>query len=163
MRIQRICKICGESFSAIKTTQFFCKRKCFKKDYYLRTKTNLQQQAQSPVYPMKKCGHCKVESRLDFDPLAFPKLFNAWGCPACGATNRLIWQYQSSPRSNYIISSMLLSLQSTFTQNTVPQYQTYHLPMPRPELGNPEVVVMTCEIMDILSIQKNNRKKIIFS
>lgn len=165
MRISRTCKICGDSFSAIKVTQFFCSRKCFKRDYYVRTKSKIQDTAQNPTYPTKGCAFCQVKSKLNFDPLDNPQLFNAWACPSCGATNQLVWEHQDNPNSYQIISSILLQMA---TESSKPvqlevQYQTYQIPIQRLENGNPNVVVMTCETLDILNIQKKNRKKILFS
>ena len=91
MRIQRVCKICGRTFFAIKTTQFFCSRKCFKKDYYIKTK--IKKQKQSRVFPEKHCSYCGETSRLTFDPLEFPELFKDWACPKCGITNKMMWKY----------------------------------------------------------------------
>lgn len=161
MKINRTCKICGKPFVAIKTTQFFHNRKCFKKDYYERTKAHIKEIEKS--YPYKKCGYCEETAQLDFDPIKNEQKFNAWACPHCGATNRLIWEYQSSPNSKQIISNFLVSIQSQLNLNTFSQMQMYHLPIMHPEQGNPSVVVMTCETLNISDIQRKNRKKIVFS
>ena len=161
MRIKRTCKVCGDSFSAIKATQFFCRRKCFKRDYYLRMKAKEVDNVQHPTFPLKKCGFCQVTSMLSFDPLDNPEMFNAWGCPMCGATNKLVWEHQNSPNSYQTISQILASIQ--MPQTIEVQYQTYQIPIQRLGEGNPGVVVMTCETLNILDIQKKNRKKILFS
>lgn len=164
MRIKRTCKICGDTFSAIKVTQFFCRRKCFKRDYYLRTKAKEVEMEQKPSYPVKKCGFCQISSRLSFDPLDNPEMFNAWGCPMCGATNKLIWEHQNRSNSYQIISQILVSMSSMQAPATLAvQYQTYQIPVQRLEHGNPSVVVLTCETLNILDIQKKDRKKILFS
>jgi endogenous inhibitor of DNA gyrase (YacG/DUF329 family) len=165
MKINRTCKICGKQFQAIKTTQFFCSRKCFKRDYYARTKIKLQDSKQKPNFPIKICNFCEESSRLSFDPVISAHLYNAWACPKCGATNRLIWEHMHKPNSHQIISKILISFSSSFQvmQNTIIQRQTYHLPILRPEQGNPYVVIMTCENLNIVDIQKRNRKKIVFS
>ena len=161
MKLKRTCKICGKPFIAIKITQFVCCRKCFKKSYYEKTKARLQEQEQHPNYPIKECSFCEKRAKLNFAPLAYPKLFNAWQCPYCGATNSLIWEHQNNPNSHQIISDILMSMSVQI--NTTPQYQTYQLPIMRLEQGNPAFVVMTCESLNILDIQRKNRKKIIFS
>ncbi len=163
MEIKRNCKICGSDFSAIKTTQFFCSRKCFKRDYYVRTKVEIINEKQNPNYPIKYCSFCGESSKLDFDPLVDPHLYKAWGCPSCGATNRLILEYQDKPNSKQIIQQFLSSLEIQISQVIEPQYQTYHLPISNPEMGNNQIVVMTCEELNILDIQKGSRKKIVFS
>lgn len=166
MKINRTCKICGNPFVAIKVTQFFCRRKCFKKSYYLKTKAVIQDRQQNPVFPLKECGFCLKTSKLDFDPLEQPKLFNAWGCPYCGATNKLIWEYQDNPNSYQIINRIIISVQmlsQSIQQQKQTTYQTYHLPINRLEQGNPSVVILACEKMNIFDIHKKNRKKILFS
>lgn len=163
MRISRSCKICGNHFSAIKVTQFFCSRKCFKKDYYIRTKGKLQDEEEHPTHPLKNCNLCHEQSRLSFDPVSHPKEFDAWGCPKCGATNELIWQYQDSPNSYQEIRSVLvsMSIQSSSVLTEV-KYETYKLPASRPEQGSPHIVVLSCETVIISDLQKKNRKKILF-
>lgn len=166
MKIKRTCKICGDPFMAIKVTQFFCRRKCFKRDYYLRTKNRLQDKQLNPVFPGKECNFCLKKSSLGFDPLEFPKRFDSWGCPYCGATNSLIWEHQSNPNSYQIISQALLSIQMLSSINQKPvqaTYKTYNLPVNRLEQGNPNIVVLACEKMNIFDIQRSNRKKILFS
>ena len=163
MMIDRICKICGKRFFAIKTTQFFCCRRCFKKDFYMRTKIKLQEQHQTPTYPKKYCDFCETMSELNFDPIALPRLFNTWRCPKCGVSNDLIWKNFEKPHSHQIISQILVSMSNEIHQEVMPKYQVYHLPIARPEQGNPSIVTLTCEMLNILDIQKANRKKIIFS
>lgn len=165
MRINRTCKICGDPFSAIKVTQFFCSRKCFKKDYYVRTKSKIQEAHQQPTFPIKGCAFCQMKSMLSFDPLDNPQMFNAWACPNCGCTNQLVWEHQNNSNSYQVISNILMSLQAASSQpvKIEVQYQTYQIPITRLENGNKDVLVLTCETLDIIDIQKRNRKKILFS
>ena len=165
MRIQRKCKVCGEKFIAIKVTQFYCRRKCFKKDYYNRTKDKSQEKEDHPVYPTKTCSFCQIRSQLNFDPLHSPEAFNAWGCPHCGATNKLVWEYQHNSNSYQIISNILVSFQFNQSGATFQhQYQTYHLPIMRLGQGDPSVLTMTCEpLKKMEDIQKKDRKKLLFS
>lgn len=163
MRIRRLCKVCGEPFWAIKSTQFFGSRKCFKKSYYERTQNKLQDEERNPHYPIKKCVFCGESAMLSFDPLKNPELFNTWECPHCKVTNILIWKYQNKPNSHQTISGILTEITSQIVQNTTPQYHPYYLPVMRPEQGNDSIVVMTCDILNILDIQKKNRRKITFS
>src|SRR3990167_4302246 len=160
MKINRICKVCGGGFIAIKATQYFCQRKCFKRDFYQRIKARLQDKQQNPTYPSKECNFCLQKSKLDFDPLDNPKRFDAWGCPFCGATNKLIWENQNNPNSYQVISQILVSLQFTAVsvmQNSFAStYQTYKIPISRLEQGNPSIVVMPCEKINIVDIQRNN-------
>lgn len=165
MKIIRTCKVCGDKFTAIKVTQFFCRRKCFKKDYYVRTKDKSQDTEQHPVYPTKTCSFCEISSQLDFDPVRAPEKFNAWGCPHCGATNQLVWEYQHETNSFQIISSILVSFQFNTINCSVhpPQFQTFRLPVVRPGLENSTILVMSCEPMDFAETQKRDRKKLSFT
>ncbi len=163
MRINRTCKICGDQFSAIKRTQLFCKRKCFKRDYYLRMRADQQEEESRPNYPTKKCGFCENSSQLNFDPVKSRDKFNAWSCPHCGVTNRLLWDYRDQPNSYQVISRIMITIKRS-TPVPAPQvYHVYRLPVPRLEQGNKHVVVMTCETLDILKIRKQDRKKIVFA
>jgi hypothetical protein len=163
MQIKRQCKVCGKEFLAIKTTQFFCCRKCFKRSYYLTTKEKIIKQEQNPSYPIKRCSFCEATSQLNFDPLENPDLFDNWQCPKCGTTNKLIWKYNDNRNSHQIISSILVTFQISATYNKIPQYQVYKLPINNLEENNSSIVVMACEMADILDIRKNNRKRILFS
>ncbi|MCR4261035.1 MAG: hypothetical protein NUV96_01720 [Candidatus Colwellbacteria bacterium] len=165
MRINRTCKICGKNYQAIKGTQFFCSRKCFKKDYYLRTKAKLQDQEQYPTYPTKRCAFCDVSTTLKFDPLEQPQLFDTWMCPECGVPNMLVWKYQNSPSSHQMISEVLSEMKAMATGPVTVeiQYQTYQIPVARLEHGSPSILVMTCETLHMTDIQKQDRKKILFS
>jgi len=164
MRINRSCKICGKDFIAIKVTQFFDCRRCFKKDFYLRTKAKIIEKKNSQDnYPIKKCEFCLESSRLNFDPVENPDRFNGWACAKCGVTNRLVWENQNKPNSHQIISNLLITIR-TYSQEPSPQeYEPYRLPLTKLEQGNPSVVVMTCETLNIVDIQKNNRRRITFS
>lgn len=165
MRINRVCKVCGNPFVAIKVTQFFCRRKCFKRDYYVRTKDKSNDLDQHPHYPTKKCDFCHESSMLNFDPLSSPERFNAWGCPHCGATNKLIWEYQYSSNSYEIISNILLTIDmsSSQVQEMSTRYEPFLLPVVRPGIGDPNILVMACELLSISDVQKKNRKKLLFS
>ena len=163
MRISRLCKICGKEFSAIKVTQFFCSRKCFKRDYYLRTRLRIQEQEQNPHYPIQRCSYCCELSSLNFDPTENPRLFDSWGCPHCGLTNQIMWKYSDNPNSFEIITSILVTFQAqtVFQSNTVSI--PFRLPAGNPEKADPNIIVMTCDPLNISDIQKKNRKKILFS
>lgn len=169
MRIQRTCKICGDPFAAIKTTQFFCSRKCFKRDYYLRTKVKQEEEGNlNKKYPQKQCPFCEEYSILDFDPVTRPQDFNHWFCPHCKASNELIWKHQHKYNSHQIISEILITFEATIEytadyEKPQKQMEIYRLPVTRPELGNRSIVVMACEMLNMMDIRKNNRKKILFS
>lgn len=118
MQIKRNCKVCGKKFIAIKKTQLYDNRRCFKRAYYLRTKARLQQRAL--LFPTKTCGFCNVVQYLKFDPIKVPYLFDSLECLNCGVSNNMIWKYQDRENSREIIQSIITST------------KTYH-PAPRIE------------------------------
>ena len=80
--IRKNCKTCGVEFDAIKDGQYFCSRKCFKRDYYKRNKERLAILAKKrPIY---KCPNCHHAEEVPFDPIKYPKKFNEYTCPKCG-------------------------------------------------------------------------------
>lgn len=83
MKIERNCKVCTKKFTAIKSTQWFCQRKCFKRDYYLRKKEEMAEEVRRPKYPSMNCSVCNMRSELDFDPVRYPKRFEEHKCPHC--------------------------------------------------------------------------------
>lgn len=163
MHIPRQCKVCGKQFIAIKRTQFFCCRKCFKRQYYADTQARLQALESKNNYPIKRCCFCNVKSRLNFDPIENPEKFDAWACPHCEVPNPLIWEFQNKFNSHQIIQNILLSVQAQISFDITPKNQIYNIPITSPEIENPSMIVMTCGTLDILDIQKGNRKKILFS
>lgn len=110
MKIQRNCKVCETPFLAIKETQQFCERRCFKRDYYLRTRRKMLEELANPTFPKKKCDFCLETSVLDFDPIKFPKLFNNFKCLFCNVSNILVWTHSNNPNSHQIISENISSV-----------------------------------------------------
>lgn len=116
MKINRKCKICGTSFVAIKHTQYFCKRKCFKKDYYQRTKVKAA--ALKNKRPDYNCPHCGMATPLAFDPVKFPKLFNELICPFCGIPRQVLYDHRfdlsftiGNPGTiQFVVSSAIVSI-----------------------------------------------------
>lgn len=81
MVIRKNCKTCGIEFDAIKDGQYFCCRKCFKRDYYKRNKTRLAILAKKrPTY---KCPLCNHSEEVPFDPMKYPKKYTEYTCPNC--------------------------------------------------------------------------------
>ena len=111
MKLQRNCKVCNKSFTAIKETQRFCRRRCFKRDYYLRIRKRILEELANPVFPEKKCAFCLQVSVLDFDPIKFPKLFNNFSCPNCNVPNTVVWTFSHRSNSYQIISEIMSSIQ----------------------------------------------------
>lgn len=95
MKLKRECKICGKKFTAIKNTQFFCQRKCFKKDYYQRTKLKLAEiESRTPVFTCILCDH---SLKLDFDPIKDEVSFGLFICPNCGVPRRVSLVQEEHP------------------------------------------------------------------
>ena len=115
-------------------------------------------------YPVKECPFCEKKSTLDFDPVDNPQKFDGWECPHCGASNYLVWTHHNDPNSHQAISQILL----TFQQTIGPVVQTnrmevFRLPVTRPEIENKSILVLACEMLDMIEVRKHSRKKILFS
>lgn len=117
MKVKRTCLVCNKPFIAIKETQKFDSRKCFKKDYYQRNKEKSNQEGLHPKHPVKTCLFCKGVSEIKFDPILSPKLFNSWKCPYCQVTNMMVWENQDNPKSFQVISNLISSLQARLLTN----------------------------------------------
>lgn len=107
MKLACVCETCGNPFVAIKSTQRFCQRKCFKRAYYLKQKKRAQEQAKNPQFPTKVCPICNHKEILKFDPIKFPKLFESFACPNCHVTNELIWDNIHKPNSKQKILALM--------------------------------------------------------
>ena len=120
MKIERKCKVCKVDFTAIKTTQKYCSRKCFKKDYYLKTKKKKQYELNNPVYPHKICSYCGKTHELSFDPIVYPKLFNNFTCTNCGVPTELLMKYATEVNSfQKVTQEMFTALNSYSIEGTI--------------------------------------------
>lgn len=129
MLINRNCKSCGKPFIAIKETQLFCCRKCFKKDYYKRNREQHQYDLMNPVFPTQICALCGMTSELGFDPIKDQYRYDKWECPHCHVPNEIIWRYADTPNSYQSIMNILVSIQNGTPQgvscNMQLAYATY--------------------------------------
>jgi len=92
MEIQKFCKTCEKEFTAIKTTQYFCSRKCFRKDYHHRKR---EEELNRPFkFPAFHCQECGRRSLLEFDPAKDMELFDAYRCPYCDYSVRYGWEHR---------------------------------------------------------------------
>ena len=107
MKIPRICKNCGDEFLAIKETQRWCSRQCFKRSYYQEVRAREEEALKHPVFPKKRCGFCGNLIQLDFDPIRQPALYEEKPCPFCSATNLMIWHNSYLTNSAQIISGLI--------------------------------------------------------
>ena len=118
MKIQKSCKTCGKEFTAIKTTQYFCSRKCFRKDYHHRKR---EEEANRPIkFPAYTCQDCGRRSILDFDPLDSIEKLDTYNCPYCDFCPRQGWDNRNTQvriemrtfgaySSTSLIQSMIIS------------------------------------------------------
>jgi len=81
MKILKNCKTCEVEFTAIKEAQYFCSRKCFKKDYYKRNKK--RQEALDKLRPVYNCSACGKASEVPFDPVKNYSRYSEFKCPHC--------------------------------------------------------------------------------
>lgn len=116
MSIERKCKTCGANFYAIKDTQFFCSRRCFKKAYYYRNKDKIKEQNKRT--PTFLCPVCHNESNLGFDPIRQEYMFDVYICPFCGIPRVTMLKQQifntnfvigNNRTINFVISSAIIS------------------------------------------------------
>lgn len=102
MRIAKACKTCGEDYTAIKATQLFCSRKCFRKDYNMRPVKDNEPNLKYPAYA---CPHCNRRSLLNFNPAKHMARFDAYECPYCGGTPRQTWNARHSYETRISLAS----------------------------------------------------------
>ena len=159
MKIPRRCKYCGEDFVAVKTTQYYCCRSHFKRDFYHRNKVIEQKEQQHPDNPVKRCEFCQLTSTLTFNPLLSPQLFDGWGCPHCGTTNQLVWEHRNESNSYQIIQSILVTFQFSSTIAAPPHYQPYLLPTETTETQMTSTIVAPSDIIDFFDIPKVQHKR----
>ena len=115
MKLKRKCKMCEKEFTAIKHTQFFCCRKCFKRDYYIRTKEKLEKERSK--YPQFKCPLCEEKSSLMFDPIREEVAFDNHICPFCGIPREVTIEQENNTNFyvgnsftiQFVISSAIVS------------------------------------------------------
>lgn len=115
MRILTTCKTCGVPFTAVKETQHYCSRSCFKRSYYKQARETLKKELANPKYPKKFCSFCGHETQLTFDPIKNEKAFNDFQCPNCSVTNAMIWKNSGEANSQQIIRNIIIT--GTFTIN----------------------------------------------
>ncbi len=118
MRIKKKCKTCSKEFDAIKDGQFFCSRKCFKKDYYQRNREKIKQlEKRRPIYT---CSVCNCGCEMPYDPVKNYSKFNAFACPFCGMPRAVVVEYAHDQRmimgnsftAQFVIQSAIISSRS---------------------------------------------------
>lgn len=100
---------------AIKTTQLFCRRACFKKDFYRRNKSRMDEAAKR--LPQYSCPVCGESTPLLFDPIKSPALLGNFVCPHCGIPRSVIFDFHdsftfvigNSMTAQFVIQSAIIS------------------------------------------------------
>lgn len=119
MRITKDCKICGTEFVAIKTNQYFCQRKCFKKAYNIRKREERRHERETnPArFGYYHCSFCLERTIMPFSIKRYPQKWAEYRCPSCGVPRlqypvdpRRVWYWEES---NYRGGTP--SIVSTFT------------------------------------------------
>jgi hypothetical protein len=77
MKLKRICRCCKKEFIAQKIKQWYCSRKCFKQDYFKRSKDK------PGNYPTFMCEDCGRETILRIDPVKDEFFWTDFKCPHC--------------------------------------------------------------------------------
>lgn len=93
MQIERDCEVCGKKFIAIKTTNRYCKRSCFKRAFYIRKREELKNDTAHPKFPSYSCALCDTKIELTFDPVKFHLLFDNFKCPNCNVRRCDLWKH----------------------------------------------------------------------
>lgn len=115
MHIKKNCKTCSKEFDAIKDGQFFCSRKCFKKDYYQRNREKLRLlEKKRPTY---NCSVCSNACEMPFDPVKNYGKFGAFVCPFCGMPREIVVEFAHDYRmvmgnsftAQFVIHSAIVS------------------------------------------------------
>lgn len=77
MKISRICKSCKKDFVAQKTKQWYCSRRCFKQDYFRKSKDK------PGLFPVFVCEDCGLVTELRIDPVKDEFFWTDFKCPGC--------------------------------------------------------------------------------
>lgn len=85
MRIKKKCRVCDTPFVAIKTNQYFCSRKCFKKDYNARKREErrVDRETNPARFGYYNCTFCGEKTILPFSPKRYKAQFETYKCPVC--------------------------------------------------------------------------------
>lgn len=124
MKIPSKCKVCEKAFVAIKHTQLFCSRKCFKKDYAARKRAEALVENARVKQHFYACGVCERRSELGFNPLKSQQQFADYICPFCGIPRQIVWTHRydatfniGSGTVNYVVNSAIVSFIEPRTTN----------------------------------------------
>ena len=116
MKIKRNCEVCGVEFMAIKATQRYEKRACFKKAYQLRKKAEKAIETARPKVYDYSCAICNRRSEMSFSPVIEQKRFAEYVCPFCGVPRKVIWTHRydatlsfGTRTAQYVVQSAIAS------------------------------------------------------
>lgn len=127
MRIDKKCQVCGTPFTAIKTNQYFCSRKCFKKAYNVRKREERKHDRETnPArFGWYVCTACGAKTPLPYSPKRYKVRFETYECPICGvprfkdSTNmREDWEWDVLHwRNGYVNPGTAIEMTTTITYN----------------------------------------------
>ena len=83
MREERICRSCKNKFEAKKYKQWYCSKRCFKKDYFQRVN---KKEYGMPSFICEVCG---ATWKLQTDPISDPLFWTNFKCPNCFPETRV--------------------------------------------------------------------------
>lgn len=84
MRIERTCLSCKKKFIAQKEKQYYCCKKCFKREYHKRKRL----EKKNEDYPVYVCKECGKSIELAFNPLEDFLSWSTFKCPYCHPDTR---------------------------------------------------------------------------
>ena len=107
MRIPKECQVCDTKFTAIKTNQFFCTRKCFKRAYNVRKREERRKERETnPArfgYYTCTAPWCNEKSVIEYSVKRYPKKWAQHICPECNTPRLLnaenprdLWYWESA-------------------------------------------------------------------
>lgn len=128
MKIPKICsnQRCRNPFIAIKATQQWCSRSCFKKSYYLRQKAELEKEERRTKRYQFNCEICGNSSDIGGNVIKSPQLLTRHICPWCGIPRQALWEHRydttflfGTGTVQYVISSAIVSGTTVIAESSV--------------------------------------------
>ena len=86
---KRKCPTCGIFFLPKSDKNIFHNRRCFKKNYYYRKKTEKLSNIKFPVF---LCPNCTKKIELSFDPVKEHHKWEQFSCPFCSILMISVWE-----------------------------------------------------------------------
>lgn len=120
MQIATKCKVCEKPFTAIKHTQLFCCRKCFKKDYAIRKRNEMVVENARTKHYIYACALCNHRSEIPFNPMKDQRAAATYICPFCGIPRQTIWEHRYDATFMFGTGTMQYVIQSAIVSHPQP-------------------------------------------